>query len=297
MAAKKAPRYSAEERRAQAEQLHESIAEKVAALTDSDEWRRFLDFTRGFHAYSLNNVLLILAQHPTASRVAGFRSWQEKGRQVRKGERGIRIFGYSTRKITDANGDVEIDADGNPKTRAVFPILSVFDIEQTDPIDPAAATPGTIAKQLHGEDHSDLYRKVAAHLEATGWNVETTEIPGAKNGYTDPAARRVVIDANLSPAHRAKTALHELAHIVLEHVEDLDAYARHRGIKEYEAESVAYVVSGMLGIDTSEYSIGYVAEWTNGDVDAIRSTAANVLHAVHTIATVLVDEPTAEEAG
>ena len=289
------PRYSAEERRQQAEQLQESIAAKVAALTDSDEWRRFLDLAGGFHSYSLNNVMLILAQCPTASRVAGFRSWQEKGRQVRKGERGIRIFGYSTKKVTDANGDVQLNDDGQPKTRAVFPILSVFDIEQTDPIDPTA-DPSTIAKHLEGEDPADVFGKVHAHLEAIGWSVEVTEIPDTRNGYTDPASRRVVIDASLSPMQRAKTALHELAHIVLEHVEDLEEYAQHRGIKECEAESVAYVVAGLLGVDTSDYSIGYVAGWIDGDVDAIRSTAANVLRAVHTIAAVLVDEPNEEEA-
>lgn len=293
----KKPRYTAEERRAQAEQLHESIAEQVATLTDSDKWRQFLDFIGGFHSYSLNNVLLILSQSPTATRVAGFRAWQQKGRQVRKGERGIRIFGYSPRKITDENGDPELDENGQPKTRAAFPILTVFDIAQTDASDPAQAEPWKIAHQLDGDDDAGVYGAIRAHLEATGWTVDDEELPGDQNGYTDPATRRVAIDSRLAPAQRAKTALHEAAHVVLGHVDEEHAeYIAHRGIKECEAESVAYVVAGLLGIDTSAYSIGYVAGWVDGDVAAIRSTAADVLRAVHTLASVVLDEPDQAEA-
>lgn len=291
MTTKKPPRYTAEERRAQAEQLHESIAEQVTALTDSEQWQRFLNFIGGFHAYSLNNLLLILSQCPEASRVAGFRAWQEKGRQVRKGERGIRIFGYSPRKITDENGEPELDDEGRAKTRASFPILSVFDIGQTDPIDPDAAEPWEIVHRLEGEDEGGVFDAVRDYLEGEGWPVDLEEISGDRNGYTDPVEHRVAIDSRLSPAQRAKTALHEAGHILLGHVdEDLSEYIQHRGVGECEAESVAYVVAGLLGIDTSAYSVGYVAGWTAGDADTIRATAANVLRAVHTLADVLTAE-------
>ncbi|HLR97343.1 MAG TPA: ArdC family protein, partial [Jiangellaceae bacterium] len=100
-----ARKMTAEQRRAEAEALHAGIANQVNALRSSEEWHRFLDFTRSFHSYSLNNVLLILAQRPTASAVAGYRQWQAKGRQVRKGEKAIRIFGYSTKKITQEDPD------------------------------------------------------------------------------------------------------------------------------------------------------------------------------------------------
>lgn len=293
----KKPRYTADERRAQAEQLQESIAEQVATLTDSDAWVRFLDFMGGFHAYSLNNLMLILSQFPAATSVAGFRSWQEKGRQVRKGERGIRIFGYSARKITDESGEPEPDDNGKPKTRATFPILSVFDISQTDPTDPSADEPWNIAHRLDGDDEADVFTTVRDYLESEGWPVELEEISGDRNGYADPVAHRVAIDSRLSPAQRAKTALHEAGHIILGHVdEDLSEYVAHRGVKECEAESVAYVVAGLLGIDTSAYSVGYVAGWVNGDVDAIRATAANVLRAVHTLADIFTDKADDEAA-
>lgn len=102
-----APRKGIEEKKAQAAALHESIATQVESLRDSERWTAFLTFASAFHAYSLNNELLILGQRPDASRVTGFRKWRGLGRQVRKGEKAVRIFGYSTKKVTeeDENGE------------------------------------------------------------------------------------------------------------------------------------------------------------------------------------------------
>ena len=126
-------KHSAEERKAQAEALHASILEQVEQLAQSGQWRRFLDFARSFHPYSLNNVLLILAQNPDATMVAGYRQWQAKGRQVRKNETAIKIFGHSTKKTSN---DDEHQSTQREEERTIhyFPVLSVFDISQTDPI-------------------------------------------------------------------------------------------------------------------------------------------------------------------
>ena len=285
------PGVSPEARKAQAEALHESIATQVEQLRDSDRWTQFLAFAAAFHRYSLNNVLLILSQRPDAERVAGFRTWQGLGRQVRKGEKSLRIFGYSTKKVTeqDENGeDVE-------KRYPRFPILPVFDIAQTDPIDPDADAddPSTLTAPLTGADDHGVSGTLTAHLVAEGWTVEQAEQaeqaePGAgRNGYADPAARRVVIGSHLAPEHAAKTLIHELAHILLGHTDDLTEYAEHRGLMETEAESVSYVVAGLVGFDTAPYSVGYVAGWSDADADLIRSTAARVLTAVHQVATIL----------
>ena len=96
----RAPRVSPEERLEQANALQENIAAQVEQLRDTDQWRRFLAFTASFHNYSLGNLLLILSQRPDATAVAGFRSWQARGRQVRKGEKAIRIFGFAQRTVT-----------------------------------------------------------------------------------------------------------------------------------------------------------------------------------------------------
>jgi hypothetical protein len=281
-----APRKTIEEKKAQAEALHNSIAEQVEQLRNTDQWVKFLTFAQSFHAYSLNNLFLILAQSPEATAVAGFRAWQARGRQVRKGESGIRIFGYSTKKITDE------DAEGNEVEKKVarFPILSVFDIGQTDPIDGAEDAP-SITTQLTGTNDYGVVATLSEHLTREGWAIERRALPGIKNGYTEPKGRLVVLDVDLSPEHAAKTMIHEAAHIELAHIEDPAEYLEHRGLMETEAESVAYIVAGLLGFDTAAYSIGYIAGWSKGDTELIKSTASRVLRAAHTIAGTLCPDP------
>ena len=283
---------SAEDRKAQAEKLHASISDQVDALRNSGDWQRFLDFAQSFHAYSLNNLLLILSQMPTATAVAGFRQWQSKGRQVVRGARSIKIFGYSQKKIieTDDNGD-EIE-----KRTARFPILSVFDLSQTEPIDgvPDYSSP---ARQLTGDDDHGIIEPLTKHLTGAGWTVTRERIGGCANGYAQSANRTVVIDSRLSPAQAAKTTLHETAHVLLGHVdEDPSEYVEHRGLRETEAESVAYVVAGILGLDTSAYSVGYIAGWTDGDTALIKATAEQVLRVSHQIAEILAPVADAEPA-
>ena len=149
-----------EQRKIEAEALHAQLVDQVELLTDSDRWREFLDFSRSFHRYSLNNLLLILAQHPSAAAVAGFRAWQTKGRQVRKGEHGIKILGYSTKKTTE-----EDPATGEETTRVSvrYPILSVFALDQTDPTDSHDDT-STVTVRLTGDDPAGIYTRMHAHL-------------------------------------------------------------------------------------------------------------------------------------
>lgn len=276
-----------EQRKLEAEALHAQLLDQVEALTDSDRWRAFLDFSGSFYRFSLNNALLILAQHPTASTVAGFRAWQAKGRQVRKGEHGIKILGYSTKKTTEQD-----PATGEETTRVAvrYPILSVFALDQTDPIDGTVDT-STVTTVLSGDDPAGIYTRIHDHLTGLGWTVDREPIRGAANGYTSiDGTRRIVIDADLSPAHAAKTLLHEAAHATL-HVDPPVDYAGHRGLAECEAESVAYVLARLAGLDTSSYSVGYIATWTHGDTDLIRSSASNVLRAVGHLAPAVTDDP------
>lgn len=271
---------SPEQRKAEAEALHAQLAEQVEALASTEKWHQFLTFVTSFHTYSLNNILLILAQKQDASQVAGFRQWQAKGRQVRKGEKAIKILGYSTKKITDE------DANGDETERTIcrFPILSVFDINQTDPIEGVEQV-DTLTTHIQGDDPTGIASNVTDWLTGQGWTVSREPIAGSANGYTTTdGSKRVVIDEALSPAHNAKTTLHEAAHAILHSDEPISVYVQHRGVKETEAESVAYVVARMAKMDTAAYSVGYVAGWTHGDVTVIRATAENVMRAVHILA-------------
>src|SRR5690625_1836733 len=158
MAPKVKTRKTADQRRAQAEALQQQITDQVEALRDSGQWQQFLDFAQNFHSYSLNNLLLILGQNRNASRVAGIRKWQELNRQVRKGEKASKTFGYSEQKMIDEevaeaedhNLPINRNADGDP-VNIYFPLLSVFDIAQTYLIDPEAGDPSTLAQKLTGE--------------------------------------------------------------------------------------------------------------------------------------------------
>lgn len=285
------PRKSTEQRQAEAKALHDTLTAQVEQLTESGEWLRFLAFLGSFHNYSLTNVLLILAQRPGASLVAGFRQWQAKGRQVRKGERSIKIRGYSAKKVTETD---EETGDETERLLRRFPILSVFDIDQTDPIEGTDA-PTSPVQRLTGEDPTGIYDAMAVHMTAQGWTVVREPIPGETNGYTTTdGTKRIVVDANIDPAQAAKTMLHEAAHAVLHTNETGEAepgeYVAHRGVMECEAESVAYVLAGLVDLDTSAYSVGYVTTWTKGDVDAVRATAENVLRAVQLLAVALIED-------
>ena len=270
-------RKTAEERRAEADTLHESIGIQLEALTSTEGWARFLKFATGFHNYSLSNLLLILSQRPDASRVAGFRQWQARGRQVRTGERSIRIFGYAT-KPTNTGQDVTGAEEGEGDRRVYFPTLSVFDVSQTDPIDGQEVP--ELAPRLIGGDDAGIYDAAAEWLTGQGWSIARAST-GEANGYTQHSSRTITIHEQLQPAQAAATMLHEAAHALM-HADAAD-YHQHRGIYETEAESVAYIVAGVLGLDTSSKSIGYIAGWTSGDVETVKATAARVLATARTI--------------
>jgi hypothetical protein len=170
-----------------------------------------------------------------------------------------------------------------------FPILTVFDIGQTDAVEGAEQVDDLTA-HVEGDDVAGIAATVTAWLLEQGWTVDVEPIDGPANGYTTTdGIRRVVIDSALSPAQAAKTTVHEAAHVILHSDEPVSVYVEHRGVKEPEAESVAYVVAGLAGPDTSAYSVGYVAGWAKGDASVIRAAAENVMRAVHVLAS-LVDQ-------
>lgn len=285
---------SPEERRAEAEALQERITEQVEQLRNSEQWARFMTAAQSFHQYSLGNLMLILSQFPEASNVAGYRSWQKLGRQVRKGEKGIRIFGGRTIVETVENART---GEEEEQRRARFFPVSVFDLSQTDPIEGEEDAFEPLAQQLTGEDAAGISAAVTDYLTGQGWTVTREPIAGGTNGYTTiDGSRRVVIDADLSPAQAAKTALHEAAHAILHADIDAAEYIEHRGTKETEAESVAYIVAGILGLDTAAYSVGYVAGWSQGEAETIKATAANVLRAAHALADALTEPAEVAEA-
>ncbi len=200
--------------------LHEQISDGVAALVESDGWRAMLDTAAKFHSYSLGNLLLIGAQAPQATRVAGFRSWQSLGRQVRKGERGIAILAPCTYRPKTADraepaapagpapatsgGGATPDAGRGRQVRG-FRVVHVFDLAQTegDPL------PDVVPALLTGQAPAGLWNDLAGQVRGHGYALERGDCCGA-NGYTDPRRRVVRVRGDVDEAQAVKTLAHDL---------------------------------------------------------------------------------------
>jgi len=283
--------------------LHEQISEGVAALVESDGWRAMLDTAAKFHSYSLGNLLLIGAQAPQATRVAGLRSWQSLGRQVRKGERGIAILAPCTYRpktsssTTDSTREQPQDErgggapqGGGGKQVRGFRVVHVFAQYQTE----GAPLPEVAPTLLVGQAPAGLWDALEGQVLGHGYTVHRGDT-GRANGWTDPTSRTVRVSSAVDDAQAVKTLIHELGHLEAGHVADLPTYLTCRGRCEVEAESVAYVVAAAHGLDASGYSFAYVAGWAGGDLTRVRRAAETVTKAARTILGRCSADPTATD--
>lgn len=273
------------------------LREGVESLRSSGGWQSWLDFASRMPNYSMNNQLLILVQRPDASMVASYGTWKSMGRQVRKGETGLRILAPNTRRnapqdpdVTVAGEDAQPDRSNTPARYVTgYRTVSVFDVSQTD--GPPLPEPER-AVLLHGQAPEGLWESLAQQVFDAGFVLsrvpDAAAIAGA-NGVTDFGARTVKVRSDVSDAQAAKTLAHELGHVLL-HDPDVDPtwQAPCRGAKEVEAESVAYVVTGHCGMDSSSYTFAYVASWADHAAsDVLAGTAQRVRAAAHNIITAL----------
>ncbi len=252
------------------ERVNETLArleEGALALAQSDRYRDWLEHLGQFHQYSVSNSLLIWLQRPHASRVAGFQRWKTLGRHVKKGEKGIKILAPIV--VKKRAGDDDPDDGERRRVVTLFKVVHVFDIAQTD----GDALP-EIAHKLEGLAPVDAYDQLVGVARAERLAVEFEALGPDCNGYYARDARRIVLATERSQAQRVKTLAHELAH----HFTDSDCS---RPEKEIIAESVACVVGDALGLDTSDYSFGYVVAWSGGDAGPIKDTAAAVQSVAH----------------
>lgn len=229
----------------------------IQQLVTSCNWQNYLKTQSRFHHYSFNNTVLILMQLPDATRVAGFHTWKQLQRPVNKGEKAISILAPLRYKQ-----EVEDPKTGDTTQQfgiRGFKKVSVFDISQTIGED----LPLVPVSPLHGDDQG-LFDQLQQFSTHRGWSVQVEPLGGA-NGVCRFRTHTISIDPKLPPLHRAKTLAHEIAHSLL-HEEA--QYTEHRGDMELEAESVAFIVLDHFGLDSGDYSFGYVASWQT-DKDAI----------------------------
>ena len=283
-------------------EITDKLEEGLKELFESEKYKSYLSTMSKFHNYSFNNTLLIAMQKPEATLVAGYKAWQKNfERHVNKGEKAIRILAPAPYKIKEerdkidpVTGEMTFDENGMPQKEEVevtipaFRAVSVFDVSQTDgkPI-PELETQELLSTVEGYEDF------VNALMFVSPVPIGFEDIPGDSKGYFHTEEKRIAIQENMSESQTLKTMVHEVAHSMLHNKEvnqDILAPAKDRNTKEVEAESVAYTVCQHFGIDTSDYSFGYIAGWSSGkdmkelksSLDTIRHTASELITGIET---------------
>ena len=283
-------------------EITDRLEQGIKELFDSERYKEYLRVMSKFHNYSFNNTLLIAMQKPDASLVAGFSAWKNNfQRNVVKGEKGIKIIAPSPFKIKQEMDKIDpatnkpvMGADGKPVkeekeiTIPAFKVVSVFDVSQTE----GKELPDIAVDTLTGD--VERFKDVFAALEKTSpVPIGFEKIEGGAHGYYHLEEKRIAIDEGMSELQTLKTAIHEIAHAKLHDI-DLNAPKEEqqdrpdRRTREVQAESVAYAVCQHYGLDTSDYSFGYVAGWSSGreldelksSLETIRATAAEIINSI-----------------
>lgn len=292
--------YDGQERKSMKErvgELVEKLEDGLKELFESENYKNYLNTMAKFHNYSLNNTMLINQQKPEATLVAGFTSWEKNfERHVKKGEKGIKIIApapYTLKKeeqlIDLATKKPLFNEDGTPKTTQVevkipaFKVTTVFDVSQT------------YGKELPTLGVNELTQDVTRakdFMEAlkivSPVPIEFGETKGESKGFYSLSDQSITIKEGMSDAQTIKTMVHEISHAKLHNPEQLkeEGVSKDRGNIEMEAESVAYIVCQHFGIDTSDYSFGYIAGWSEGkgteelkeSMQTIRDTAGEMIN-------------------
>lgn len=253
-------------------EITEQLEAGVTAVFESDAYKAYLKCMSKFHNYSLNNTLLIALQRPDASLVCGYQAWKkDHGRQVRKGEKGIKIIAPCKYKVELE----EKDDDGNQKIAEYtgFKIATVFDVAQTE----GKELPSIGVNELAGDVGG--YRKLFNALtEICPVPIYTEDIQNGAKGYYSDAERKIVIKSDMSQLQTIKTMIHEMAHEKLHAKENLDPdHPVDRRTREVEAEGVAFCVSSAFKLDVSDYSMSYIAGWSSDkNIKELRSSLERI---------------------
>ena len=283
-------------------EITDRLEQGIAELFDSERYKEYLKVMSKFHNYSFRNTVLIAMQKPDASLVAGFSAWKNNfERNVMKGQKGIKIIAPSPFKIRQEVEKIDphtqkpiIGKDGKPVTEEkevtipAYKVVSVFDVSQTE----GKELPDIAVDELTGD--VDRYKDFFAALEKTSpVPIAFENIEGGSHGYYHLEDKRIAINEGMSELQTLKTAIHEIAHAKLHDIDlnaPKDEQQPHvdRRTREVEAESVAYTVCQHYGLDTSDYSFGYVAGWSSGrelselksSLETIRSAAAEIINSI-----------------
>ena len=259
------------------------IEKGIMELFESDRYRNYLTTMSRFHRYSLNNVMLIHAQRPNATLVAGFSKWKNSfGRHVKKGEKGIQILAPTPYKIMVDKEKLDpdtklpmLDDEGKPITEEkevtipMFKVVSVFDVAQTE----GKPLP-QISFSLTGDvAQYEVFMEALRRTSQVPITIEPME-PGM-DGYFHLEKQAIFLREGMSQVQTVCAAIHEMAHSRLHNYEKMTELAddgitilvpgeKDRNTEEVEAESISYAVCQYFGIETADNSFGYIATWSQG---------------------------------
>lgn len=286
-----------EKQAAQLKEITDKLEQGVQEVFQSDSYKELLNVMARMPHYSINNQILIAMQtEGQATMCQSFTGWKQMGRYVKSGEKGIKIFApapYTIQKEMDkldAKGKPVLDMDGEAvkETQEItinaFKVVNTFDISQTD----GKEIPTIGVEELTG-DVDRFTALMEAMTAVCPVPITFEDIPGDAKGYYSQTEKRIAIQEGMSEVQTVKTALHEMAHQKL-HAKEVVSKSdeKNRRSKEVEAESVAFVVCQHYGIDTSDYSFGYVAGWSDGketpelkmSLQTIRDTSSQMINTI-----------------
>ena len=232
-------------------------------IIDNGEYVKFLRFSKNFHNYSFNNVLLIFSQMPEATQVAGFAKWKSMGRNLKKGAKGIQIIypikrSYTKKKLEGQNSLLDNKQDDNEQVEKVeyltYRYTYVYDISQTygDPLPLSDTT-------LNSNNRVEFLEFLKSF---SPYPILEESLTGTTQGYWSEKEQHIVLKDTLSIDDKASVLLHELAHALYD---DFD-YKENRNLSETFVESVAFIVADYFDLDTSMCSFEYITSWADGDI-------------------------------
>ncbi|MDE6086888.1 MAG: ssDNA-binding domain-containing protein [Oscillospiraceae bacterium] len=248
-----------EKKQSEMSELFQRIDEGVKEVFTSEKYQEYLRFMAKFTNYSARNCMLIAMQKPDATLVAAYGKWKQLGRQVSKGETGIRILAPMPYKRKQ---DEQSEEEESEETEGIaFKAVSVFDVSQT-----SGAELPSFLDELHGEIPAEQKKAILTALQKTvGIPIAFEDIQGTAKGYYSASENRIVIRTGMSDAQTLKTVFHECTHKLLHDPElKLPTVQASRSEKEVQAESVAFIVAERFGLDISDYSFPYIASWSQG---------------------------------
>lgn len=263
-------------------EITEQLEKGVQDVFQSGRYTDYLDTMSRFYNYSANNCMLILMQMPEATYIASYKAWQKDfKRQVKKGEKAIKIIAPILHKYMKEVINQDGTKDEYESQWISYKAVPVFDISQTE----GEALP-TLVERLTGdvEGYNCFLQRL---VSCSPVPVEYEDIRTGALGYYSYTDKRITVQQDMSQQQTVKTIIHEIAHAIL-HGKDGDETEADRGTKEVQAESVAYTVCKWLGVDTDDYSFGYIAGWSNdkntkeltASMEVIRRTAKTIIEAV-----------------